>query len=369
MVPGLPEKSLLINAVNYGELYQMPPKSKLPHQEIAILTQWVKQGPVWGIDSSAKGEAFAPVTSKPGAQPTLDTPGEFERRAKSWCFQPITKTDPPKSDESHADWPRNPIDLFILAAMKRMELSPAPEADRRTLIRRLTFDLLGLPPEPGEIAAFLADTAAYAYERLVDRLLASPHYGERWARHWLDLVRFAETAGHEFDYETPNAFRYRDYVIRALNADLPYLDFVKEQVAGDLLTSPRRHPMEGFNESIIGTGFFFLGEGPHSPVDLREDEMRRIDNQIDVFSKTFLGLTVACALSRSQVRPDQLEGLLCSGRLPPQLTPPTGVHRSARPDCRTSQPVEHTQAGGPRDPARGQTALIRTDAPGGDRGP
>ena len=110
-----------------------------------------------------------------------------------------------------------------------------------------------------------------AYERLVDRLLASPHYGERWARHWLDLVRYAETAGHEFDYDIVNAFRYRDYVIRAFNADLPYDQFVVEQIAGDLLENPRRHPVDGFNESIIGTGFYFLGEGTHSPVDVRED--------------------------------------------------------------------------------------------------
>ena len=199
--------------------------------------------------------------------------------------------------KGQAGWPRNPIDRFVLAAMERRGLSPCAEADRRTLIRRLSFDLSGLPPEPAEVKAFLADTSANAYERLVDRLLASPRYGERWARHWLDLVRFAETAGHEYDYETPNSFRYRDYVVRALNADLPYHQFVLEQVAGDLLTSARRHPSEGFNESIIGTGFFFLGEGTHSPVDVREDEVRRIDNQIDVFSKAFLGLTVGCALS------------------------------------------------------------------------
>ena len=132
-------------------------------------------------------------------------------------------------------------------------------------------------------------------KHLVDRLLASPRYGERWARHWLDLVRFAETSGHEFDYDIPNAFRYRDYVIRALNADLPYDSFLVEHVAGDLLECPRRHPVERFNESVIATGFLYLGEGTHSPVDVREEEVRRIDNQIDVMSKAFLGLTVACA--------------------------------------------------------------------------
>ncbi len=162
-------------------------------------------------------------------------------------------------------------------------------------MRRVTFDLVGLPPSEREITAFLADSAPGAYERVVDRLLASPRYGERWARHWLDLVRYAETYGHEFDFDIPHAYRYRDYVIRAFNDDLPYDQFIVEQVAGDLLVQPRRHPIEGFNESIIGTGAFLFGEAKHAPVDVRQDEADRIDNQIDVFAKTFLALTVSCA--------------------------------------------------------------------------
>ncbi len=196
------------------------------------------------------------------------------------------------------------------------------------MIRRLSFDLIGLPPAPTEIEAFLTDHSPVAYEKLVERLLASPHYGERWARHWLDLVRFAETAGHEYDYEIPNAFRYRDYVIRALNADLPYDQFVIEQIAGDLLERPRRNPSGGFNESILGTAFYLLGEGTHSPVDVREEEMRRIDNQIDVLSKTFLGLTVACARCHDHkfdpiTSKDYyaLAGFLHSSRIP------AGLHR------------------------------------------
>ncbi|HRA90201.1 MAG TPA: DUF1549 domain-containing protein, partial [Planctomycetaceae bacterium] len=134
-----------------------------------------------------------------------------------------------------------------------------------------------------------------AMEKVVDELLASPQYGERWARHWLDLVRYAETLGHEFDYPLPYAWRYRDYVIRALNADVPYNEFIREHIAGDLTTEPRRHPELGFNESIIATGFWFLGEDKHAPVDVKGEEASRIDNQIDVFGKTFLGLTIACA--------------------------------------------------------------------------
>jgi hypothetical protein len=163
------------------------------------------------------------------------------------------------------------------------------------LIRRLSFDLTGLPPTMSEVEAFLADSSSDAYEKLVDRLLASPHYGERWARHWLDLMRYAETLGHEFDYELFHAWRYRDYVIRAFNDDVPYNQFVIEHLAGDLLAEPRRHPSKGFNESILGTGFYWLGEAKHSPVDLRQEQTDKIDNQIDVLGKAFLAQTIACA--------------------------------------------------------------------------
>jgi hypothetical protein len=163
------------------------------------------------------------------------------------------------------------------------------------MLRRLFFDLTGLPPTPEQLEAFLADERPDAYARLVDQLLESPHFGERWARHWLDLVRYAETHGHEFDYPIRHAWRYRDYVIRAINADVPYDRFATEHIAGDLLENPRRHPTEGFDESIIGTGFWYLSQGTHAPVDVRGDEAERIDNQIDVFSKTFLGVTVSCA--------------------------------------------------------------------------
>ncbi|WP_406697046.1 PSD1 and planctomycete cytochrome C domain-containing protein [Singulisphaera sp. Ch08] len=281
IVPGKSNESLLIEAINYGDLYKMPPKSKLSDAEIATLTRWVELGAPW------------PPQEKASRSPTSTSAFDLKKRAEHWSFQPLRVPSPPATRMS--GWMRSPIDGYILSALEGRGLAPAPEADKRTLIRRLTFDLTGLPPTPAEIEAFLADSSPSDFETLAERLLASPAYGERWARHWLDLVRYAETAGHEFDYDTPDAFRYRDYVVRALNLDLPYDQFVVEHLAGDLVDPPRRHPSAGFNESILGTGFYFLGEGTHSPVDLLEDEAARVDNQIDVLSKTFLGLTVACA--------------------------------------------------------------------------
>ena len=281
VTPGKPEESLLVDAIRYGDTYQMPPKSQLPPEEIAALVEWVRIGAPWGIDS-------APV-AKASSAPTFN----LAERAKHWSFQPLAQVVPPHVGDS--PWIKTAVDRFILAELQAAGLSPAPPATKHELLRRVTYDLIGLPPTLAEIEAFTADDSPGAYERVVDRLLASPRYGERWARHWLDLVRYAETCGHEFDFDLPNAYRYRDYVIRAFNEDLPYDQFVVEHLAGDLLPLPRRHPQEGFNESIIATGCFFFGEAKHSPVDVREDEADRIDNQIDVLAKTFLGLTVSCA--------------------------------------------------------------------------
>lgn len=281
VIPGNAAKSLLVDAINYGELYQMPPKSRLPAEEVAILTRWVELELPWPAD---------PRAAKSADETQFDLQ---QRRASHWAWQPIRSTPPPAI--AHADWPRSDIDRFILARLEQAGLDPAPAAEKRTLLRRVTFDLLGLPPTPQQVRAFVEDDSEAAFEKVVDRLLESPAFGERWARHWLDLVRYAESRGHEFDYDSPNAYQYRDYVIRALNADLPYDQFVTEHIAGDLLETPRLHPQQGFNESILGTGFWFLGEWIHSPVDIRQDETDRFDNMVDVFSKTFLGLTVACA--------------------------------------------------------------------------
>ena len=281
VVPGKLEESVLIEAINYGDLVQMPPKSMLPPKEIAALTRWVERGAAWP-------EEEAP---KPGAAPRVK-PFDLKERAKHWSFQPVSRVDPPEVKD--ADWPRSPIDRFLLDALEKNGLKPAPDADKRTLLRRATYDLTGLPPTREEIDEFVYDEAPDAFAKVVDRLLASPRYGERWGRHWLDLVRYAETSGHEFDYDIPDVWRYRDYVVRAFNDDLPYDRFLTEHVAGDLVANPRRDE-DGRNESILATGFYFLGEGTHSPVDVRDDEIARNDNAIDVMSKTFLGLTVSCA--------------------------------------------------------------------------
>ena len=279
IVPGDPDESLVIQAINYDDVYEMPPSSKMAKVDIDILTEWVRRKAPWPADSDVA------VAKK-----------AFDWRAlkkEHWCWQPIVKPPVPKVKDT--DWPLDELDNFILAKLEKSSLSPANPADKRSLIRRAYFDLAGLPPEPSAIAEFENDSSPEAFAKVVDGLLSSPAFGERWARHWMDLVRYAETCGHEFDFPIPNAYRYRDYLIRSFNADVPFDQFMTEHIAGDLLEKPRRHPDEEYNESVIGTGFWFLHEAVHGPVDVKGDETGRIENQIDVLCKTFLGLTVACA--------------------------------------------------------------------------
>ena len=278
LIPGNPDESRLIRALRHESDIHMPPGGKLPDAAIARFEEWVKMG--------------APDPRGASGPAPLKT-FNLQERAQFWCFQPRQDPDPPKTRRQ--DWASNAIDQFILARLEREGLEPAPEADRRTLIRRLSFALTGLPPTPEETAAFLNDASPRAYEALVDRLLASPHFGERWARHWMDLARYAESRGHESDGSIVNAWMYRDYLIRAFNADLPYDRLTMEHLAGDLLPDPRLHPTERYNESPIGTAFYHLGDTTHSPVDIRQNEAERLDNMIDVSTKTFLSLTVACA--------------------------------------------------------------------------
>jgi Protein of unknown function (DUF1553)/Protein of unknown function (DUF1549)/Planctomycete cytochrome C len=280
-VPEKPADSLIVEAVNYGETVQMPPKSRLPDGEIATLTRWVELGMPWPSGVSAKSVA-------PDSGFDLKA-----RRAAHWAWRPLSTPTPPSVRDT--SWPRDSVDCFILAGLDAKGLTPSPDANRAIFLRRVTFAITGLPPTPAELADFESDTQPDADAKVVDRLLASPRFGERWGRHWLDLVRYGETRGHEFDPPIVNAWRYRDYVIRALNADVSYDQFLTEHLAGDLLANPRLDPTTGANESVLGTGFFLLGEEVHSPVDVRADETDRMDNRLDVTTKTFLGLTVACA--------------------------------------------------------------------------
>ncbi|MCA9300641.1 MAG: DUF1549 domain-containing protein, partial [Phycisphaerales bacterium] len=258
IVPGDAERSLVLHRVTDADDPMPPEGERLTAAEIATLRAWIEDG--------------APY----------DEP---------WAWKPVRDPEPPSIDDP---WIRDDIDRFVLDRLRQADVEPAPEAPALTLIRRVTTDLTGLPPTPEEIDAFLADDAPGAYDRVVDRLLASPRFGEHWGRHWLDLMRYAESHGHEFDYPIHYAWKYRDYVIRAFNDDVPYDRFVREHIAGDML-EPRLHPTEGYNESVLATGWWWLSQGTHAPVDVRLDEAERADNQIDVLSKTFLSVTVSCA--------------------------------------------------------------------------
>ena len=284
VVPGQPDKSLLVSAVRYGNQdLQMPPKSRLSDAQTSDLAEWVRRGVPWPLENTTARVAVTGFDVQ-------------QRKQAHWSWEPPRMTPTPAV--KNAGWSSQPVDRFILAKLEEKQLAPASTAEPRALFRRLHFDLIGLPPKAEDIALFLqayARDPAATLAQTADRLLASPAYGERWARHWLDLVRYAETRGHEFEPIIPNAYQYRDYLIRALNADVPYNQFVVEHLAGDLVAKPRLNPATGGNESILGTGFWFLGEEVHSPVDIRQDECDRMDNRLDVMSKTFLGLTVACA--------------------------------------------------------------------------
>jgi cytochrome c553/transposase-like protein len=286
IVPGDPDASVLVQAVRYtDDDLKMPPRGKLKDEQIADLVAWVKLGA-----ALPKDEEQSRAAPRPSSDFNLD------QRRQHWAYQPVGVAMPPLAGSiPFAGWNMASIDAFILARLDAAGLSPSPPATKRTLIRRATFDLTGLPPTPDEVSDFLASQTPDAYERLVDRLLASPRYGERFGRHWLDVVRYSESLGFEFDYDLHNAWRYRDYVIRAFNANLPYDQFVIEHLAGDLLPQTRRHSIDGTNESILATGFLWMHEGKQTPVDIRQDQADRIDNQLDVLGKAFLGQTIACA--------------------------------------------------------------------------
>ncbi|MBL8221277.1 MAG: PSD1 domain-containing protein [Bryobacterales bacterium] len=276
LVPGTPAQSRLLKAVK-GELPQrMPPSGTLSETEVAALEKWIAIG--------------APM---PAGTVTTD-PSAFsveQRRREHWAWQPVRIAEPPAI--AGDIWSKTPADKFLLAGMKAKGLAPAPPADRMQLLRRVTYDLTGLPPTEAEMAAYAADTTPGAYQRLVERLLASPRYGERMARRFMDIIRYSESHGSEGDPDVPLAWRYRDYLIRAFNDDVPYDQLIREHVAGDLLSNPRTH--DGRNESLLATAHYRMVEHGFQPVDPWEDRVKWTDNQIDVVAKAFQGLTVTCA--------------------------------------------------------------------------
>ena len=278
LIPGDANSSLLAKAVRHDGL-KMPPGATLPPEQIAAIEKWITLGAPW------------PENDSPGAA-RPKTQGFYERiRKEHWAFQPVRAQAAPEiAGITH------PVDRFLISELRKAGLQPAAQADRRTLIRRLTFTLTGLPPTPLEVDMFVRDESPGAYERLVDRLLASPHFGEHWARHWMDVMRFAETFGNDWNYEIKGAWLYRDYLIRAFNSDIPYDQLIREHLAGDLLEKPRLNAKEGINESILGTSFLRMGELGHDDcIRFRQIRTDVVDNQIDTLGKAFQGLTIACA--------------------------------------------------------------------------
>ncbi len=313
-VPGDPGRSALIAVVKYDGDVQMPPDGKLPPEQLAALTNWVKMGLPWPPEAAAAAKAGEP------AQPAEVTmwSGSIEERikraqAQHWAFQPVKRVAPP--EVAPAEWNKNPVDRFVLVRLAQAGLAPSPPADKRTLLRRVYYDLIGLPPTLAEVEAFERDASPDAFAKIVDKLLASPQYGERWARHWLDVARYGDTKGYAFTMERRFAFAYtyRDYVIRAFNADMPYDQFIREQLAADKL------PKQTDNAAMPAMGFLTCGRqftGVHDTVD----------DQIDAVTRGFLGLTLACARCHdhkfdplSQADYYSLYGIFRSSTVPSEL--------------------------------------------------
>jgi mono/diheme cytochrome c family protein len=263
--PGSPAESLLVRAIEQSGELKMPPGRKLQPNEIATIRTWIEQGVVWPKDAVS--------ASKP-------------KGADWWAFQPVKRVAPPPTED--AAWVRNPIDAFILARLEKEHLKPSPAASKETLLRRVSLDLTGLLPSPGEIRDFLADTRSDAYERSVDRLLASPHYGERWGRHWLDVARYADSDGYTIDAPR-QIWKYRDWVINALNHDMPFDQFAIEQIAGDMLPNPTV-------DQLIATGFHRNTPSNYEGgIDFEQYRVEAVVDRVSTTGAAFLGLTLGCA--------------------------------------------------------------------------
>jgi len=272
VVPGKVKASLLLSAIRHDE-FEMPPKGKLPDSVIADFTKWVEMG------------APDPRTSRGLVAKEID----IEKGREFWAFQPVKSYRPPQVNDRN--WPRDDIDRFVLAKLEAKGIAPQKEADRRTLIRRLYFDLIGLPPTPEQVRAFVEDDSPRALANVVDELLASQEFGRRWGRHWLDVARYGESNGNVRNAIFPNAWRYRDWVIDAFNEDKPWDRFIIEQIAGDLL--PAEDQQER-NRNLTATGFLAIGSKPNAGGN-PNFKMDIVADQIDVVGKGFMGLTVSCA--------------------------------------------------------------------------
>ena len=284
VLPGKPEESLLVQAVGYLDEPKMPPKQKLSDADVAKLTRWVTLGASWPASNTP-----LKATAAGGFQVT-------EAQRRWWAFQPIQDRIPPAV--KNVSWPGNEIDHFILAELEAHGMQPAQPAERHAWIRRATFDLIGLPPTPRDVDAFLADRSANAYEKVVDRLLGSSAYGQRWARHWLDVVRYADyddanPKTRTASCELTEAWRYRDWVVDSLNADLPFDQFIVHQIAGDLLPSPSGQ--EIYPAGLIATTFLANGAWDRGDADKEKMVSDMVDDNIDTVGKAFLGVTLGCA--------------------------------------------------------------------------
>ena len=279
VVAGHPEKSLLLQRIRSTDLKRRMPKEGEPltETEIADLTAWIKEGVAW------PSEEMPPSIGRLGSS--------YERlKARHWAWQPLT--DPKVPVVSKTSWASGDIDRFILAKLEEKKLPPVADADPATLIRRVTYDLTGLPPTPAEVDAFLKDKSKHAYERLVNRLLQSPQFGERWGRHWLDVARYGESTGPSRNVPYPHAWRYRDYVLDAVNRDVPFDRFIQEQVAGDLLPAADSNERDRL---LIATGFLALGPKDVNQRFKSRFIMDNVDEQIDTVTRSVLALTVSCA--------------------------------------------------------------------------
>ena len=273
VVPGDPDSSKLIRAIRYESgLVGMPPTGKLADRQIEALAEWVRIGTPWPEENTT----------------TLTSEAKSEDiRKDHWAWKPVSKPEPPET--ANAEWPRGAIDCFILAKLEEKGIAPGGDADRYTTLRRLTFDLTGLPPSVESIEAFASDSSATAMETVASRLLDSPEFGERWGRHWLDLSGYADTLGLGRRIPSRHTWRYRDYVIDAFNSDKPYGQFVREQIAGDVLEYENDREQA---EQLVATGF--LAIGPWALVDADKVQLRMdiVDNQIDTIGRALLGLTL-----------------------------------------------------------------------------